>query len=38
VRFTQRIREAILGDRFTDEFAHWLAPNPAATPVDDPSP
>ncbi|MBE9180677.1 tRNA guanosine(34) transglycosylase Tgt [Oculatella sp. LEGE 06141] len=26
VRFTQRIREAILHDRFTVEFAHWLRP------------
>ncbi len=24
IRFTQRIREAILGDRFSTEFAHWL--------------
>jgi queuine tRNA-ribosyltransferase len=24
VRFTQRIREAILGDRFIEEFGHWL--------------
>jgi queuine tRNA-ribosyltransferase len=24
VRFTQRIREAILGDRFFTEFSHWL--------------
>ncbi len=24
IRFTQRIREAILCDRFTEEFAHWL--------------
>ncbi|NJL38753.1 MAG: tRNA guanosine(34) transglycosylase Tgt [Leptolyngbyaceae cyanobacterium RM2_2_4] len=24
VRFTQQIREAILGDRFAIEFAHWL--------------
>ncbi len=24
VNFTQRIRDAILGDRFTTEFAHWL--------------
>ncbi len=24
VRFTQRIREAILGDRFVTEFSHWL--------------
>ena len=24
VRFTQRIREAILGDRFLAEFGHWL--------------
>jgi queuine tRNA-ribosyltransferase len=26
VRFTQQIRAAILGDRFTTEFAHWLKP------------
>lgn len=26
IRFTQRIREAILGDRFAIEFAHWLNP------------
>jgi queuine tRNA-ribosyltransferase len=26
VQFTQRIRAAILGDRFTSEFAHWLQP------------
>jgi queuine tRNA-ribosyltransferase len=26
VRFTQRIRAAILDDRFTTEFAHWLKP------------
>ncbi|MEP0905752.1 tRNA guanosine(34) transglycosylase Tgt [Leptolyngbya subtilissima ST-M1] len=38
VRFTQRIREAILGDRFATEFAHWLAPNPTATSVDAPPP
>jgi queuine tRNA-ribosyltransferase len=31
IRFTQRIREAILGDRFAIEFAHWLKP---ALPVD----
>ena len=24
IRFTQRIRNAILGDRFIDEFGHWL--------------
>jgi queuine tRNA-ribosyltransferase len=24
VRFTQRIRQAILGDRFLAEFGHWL--------------
>jgi queuine tRNA-ribosyltransferase len=24
VRFTQRIREAIIGDRFDTEFSHWL--------------
>ncbi|MCY7282899.1 MAG: tRNA guanosine(34) transglycosylase Tgt, partial [Cyanobacteria bacterium CAN_BIN43] len=24
IRFTQQIREAILGDRFTTEFSHWL--------------
>ncbi|WP_347277373.1 tRNA guanosine(34) transglycosylase Tgt [Leptolyngbya sp. FACHB-671] len=26
IRFTQRIREAILSDRFATEFAHWLKP------------
>jgi queuine tRNA-ribosyltransferase len=26
VRFTQRIRDAIIGDRFTEEFATWLNP------------
>ena len=26
IRFTQRIRAAILSDRFTEEFAHWLQP------------
>jgi queuine tRNA-ribosyltransferase len=26
VRFTQQIRAAILGDRFSTEFAHWLKP------------
>jgi len=26
VRFTERIREAILGDRFLSEFGHYLAP------------
>lgn len=25
VRFTQRIREAIIGDRFVEEFGHWLS-------------
>lgn len=30
VSFTQRIREAILRDRFTTEFARWLAPAPAS--------
>jgi queuine tRNA-ribosyltransferase len=28
IRFTQRIRAAILADRFTTEFADWLAPRP----------
>mgnify|MGYP002777328186 CR=1 FL=1 len=28
IRFTQRIREAILCDRFSEEFAQWLAPTP----------
>jgi queuine tRNA-ribosyltransferase len=27
IRFTQRIREAILGDRFVEEFATWLEPS-----------
>ncbi|NJN57859.1 MAG: tRNA guanosine(34) transglycosylase Tgt [Leptolyngbyaceae cyanobacterium SL_5_9] len=29
VRFTQQIREAILGDRFAIEFAHWLNTAPS---------
>ncbi|MEA5421035.1 tRNA guanosine(34) transglycosylase Tgt [Spirulina sp. CCNP1310] len=29
VRFTQRIRAAILGDRFLDEFGSWLTDDPA---------
>jgi queuine tRNA-ribosyltransferase len=29
VRFTQRIRDAILGDRFITEFGHWLTPQEA---------
>ncbi len=32
VRFTQRIREAILNDRFLDEFAPWLEPQSAPKP------
>ena len=28
IHFTQKIRAAILGDRFTTEFAHWLTPTP----------
>lgn len=31
VRFTQRIRAAILADRFATEFGHWLIPSPKAT-------
>lgn len=31
VRFTTRIREAILSDRFVEEFGHWL--QPSAVPV-----
>jgi queuine tRNA-ribosyltransferase len=31
VRFTQRIRESILRDRFSEEFAHWLQPAPLET-------
>ena len=31
VQFTQRIREAILGDRFMAEFGHWLT-SPEAEP------
>jgi queuine tRNA-ribosyltransferase len=30
VRFTQRIRAAIIGDRFTEEFASWLNPPESA--------
>ncbi|RZM76590.1 tRNA guanosine(34) transglycosylase Tgt [Leptolyngbya iicbica] len=29
VSFTQRIREAILSDRFVEEFGHWLSPETA---------
>jgi queuine tRNA-ribosyltransferase len=29
IRFTQQIRAAILGDRFTTEFSHWLQPETA---------
>lgn len=32
IRFTVRIREAILGDRFLTEFGHWLQPDPSAVP------
>lgn len=37
IRFTRRIRESILSDRFTAEFADWLRPDPAiaATPLVD---
>lgn len=28
VRFTQKIRQAILAGRFKEEFAHWLQPQP----------
>ena len=31
IRFTQRMREAIVRDRFTTEFSHWLAPEPSKT-------
>jgi queuine tRNA-ribosyltransferase len=27
IHFTQRIRAAILSDRFVEEFGHWLSPN-----------
>jgi queuine tRNA-ribosyltransferase len=33
IRFTTRIREAILSDRFTEEFAPWLESNPTK-PID----
>ncbi|MBD0268998.1 MAG: tRNA guanosine(34) transglycosylase Tgt [Cyanobacteria bacterium Co-bin8] len=33
IRFTQRIREAILADRFTTEFAEWLKPAPLTSEV-----
>ncbi len=32
VRFTQRIRAAILGDRFLSEFSHWLPPSEPHSP------
>ncbi|HEY9838156.1 MAG TPA: tRNA guanosine(34) transglycosylase Tgt [Vampirovibrionales bacterium] len=28
IRFTKQIRESILSDRFTTDFAHWLEPTP----------
>jgi queuine tRNA-ribosyltransferase len=28
IRFTQKIRQSILNDTFTTEFAHWLQPEP----------
>ncbi|MGG6295917.1 tRNA guanosine(34) transglycosylase Tgt [Leptolyngbya sp. AN02str] len=31
IRFTQRIRESILSDRFVEEFGPWLQPEPTAT-------
>lgn len=31
VNFTQRIREAILSDRFVEEFGHWLTPEQSPT-------
>jgi queuine tRNA-ribosyltransferase len=36
VGFTQRIRAAIISDRFTTEFAHWLQPSSAASNPSDP--
>ncbi len=33
IRFTQRIRESILSDRFTAEFAHWLTPTETPEPL-----
>jgi queuine tRNA-ribosyltransferase len=30
IRFIQRIRAAILSDRFTDEFRQWLSPDPSS--------
>ncbi|MBD2183852.1 tRNA guanosine(34) transglycosylase Tgt [Planktothrix sp. FACHB-1375] len=33
VRFTQRIREAILSDRFATEFARWLDPAPSSDAI-----
>jgi len=29
IRFNRQIRDAILADRFTTEFAHWLSEEPA---------
>lgn len=34
IRFTRQIRESILRDRFTEEFAHWLQPDPASHSTD----
>ncbi|HIK46276.1 MAG TPA: tRNA guanosine(34) transglycosylase Tgt [Leptolyngbyaceae cyanobacterium M65_K2018_010] len=38
VRFTQRIRTAILSDRFRQDFAPWLAPHPPMAAGKDPAP
>jgi len=38
VRFTQRIREAILADHFAEEFAFWLAPGADGSTPPPPSP
>jgi len=36
IQFTQKIRAAILSDRFTTEFAHWLTPTPPRFGVAEP--
>jgi queuine tRNA-ribosyltransferase len=38
VRFTQAIRQAILEQRFAEDFAHWLAPQSSTAPGSDPAP
>ena len=35
IRFTQRIRDAIFRDRFSEEFAEWLTPSPSGKTLEE---